>query len=232
MVRAARASAALDGAELPLDRVRNFVAAQGISPPGIGLVERTVLSALRVTALTAEIGPVLKTAPAQALGRLHLATAPDSAPDAELGRPRPQGVPPRDLVDLGPALSGVELAARLDALSRLILESTEAPVLVLAGVVQGELLALRPFTTGNGLVARAMFRALVVGRGLDPTGVAVPEVGFLAGGPASYVGMAAAYASGTPEGLTAWLLRCANAVQVGAREGGLVADAVQAGRLH
>ncbi len=64
---------------------------------------------------------------------------------------------------------------------------------MLAAVVQGELLALRPFTTGNGLVARAMFRALVVGRGLDPTGVAVPEVGLLAGGPASYVGMAAAY---------------------------------------
>jgi hypothetical protein len=97
--------------------------------------------------------------------------------------------------------------------------------------VHGELLALRPFTSGNGLVARAMFRALVVGRGLDPTGVSVPEVGLLAGGPASYVGMVAAYASGTAPGLTAWLRRCAEAVELGAREGGLVADAVQAGRL-
>ena len=185
-----------------------------------------------MTAATAQIGPVLTTAPAQALGRLHLAAAGGrpGAPD-ELGRPRPDGVGPRDLVDLGPALSGVELAARLDALARLLLASTDAPALVLAAVVQGELLVLRPFGTGNGLVARAMFRALVVGRGLDPTGVAVPEVGLLAGGPASYVGRAAGYASGTTEGSTAWLLGCANAVEAGAREGVLVADAVQAGRL-
>jgi len=236
-VRAARASAALDGAELPLDQVRGLVAGQGIDP-----VERSVVAALRVTAAADEVGPVLITAPAQALARLHLAVAGGGtlgdrpvagAPtDDELGRPRPQGVVPADLVDLGPAPSGAELAARLDELSRLIRQPTVAPALVLAAVVHGELLALRPFTTGNGAVARAMFRAVVVGRALDPTGVAVPEVGLLAGGPASYVASAAAYASGTVEGMTAWLLRCADAVELGAREGTLVADAVMAGRLQ
>jgi Fic family protein len=233
-VRAARASAALDGADLPLEQVRALVGGAGSGP-----VESAVVSALRATAAAAEIDGILKTAPAQALARLHLAaagptsgSAPGPAGEAdELGRPRPAARPPRDLVDLGVAPSGPELAERLDALSRLILAPTEAPALVLAAVVQGELLSLRPFTSGNGLVARAMFRALVVGRGLDPTGVAVPEVGLLVGGPASYVGLVAAYASGTASGLAAWLLRCAVAVEVGAREGGLVADAVQAGRL-
>jgi hypothetical protein len=243
-VRAARASAALEGAELPLDQVRRLVgvgpvAAQGdaVGPPSTwSPVERTVLAALRVTAASAEIRTILSTAPAQAFAKLHLAAAADPAAantaSAELGRPRPLGVAPRDLVDLEPALSGPELAARLDALGRLILQPTEAPVLVLAAVVQGELLTLRPFVSANGLVARAVARALVVGRGLDPTGVAVPEVGLLSGGPASYVTMASAYSSGTSRGLAAWIQHCAAAVEVGAREGVLVADAVLAGRLE
>ena len=233
-VRAARASAALDGAELPLDQVRKFVVGQQVSGSAIGPVDSLVRSALRATIAAADVGPILATAPAQALGRLHLAAyagAADTVPIDQLGRPRAEGVAPRDLVDLGPAPSGAELAARLGALTDLILGPSAAPALVLAAVVQGELLALRPFVAGNGLVARAMFRALVVGRGLDPTAVAVPEVGLLAGGPASYVGLAAAYASGTPAGLAEWLVRCARAVEIGAHEGGLVADAVQAGRL-
>lgn len=233
-VRGARASAALDGAELPLDQVRRFVVGQQVSGAAVGPVEGIVLSALRATMAAADVGPILASAPAQVLGRLHLAAYAGSADRVaadQLGRPRADGVAPRDLVDLGPAPSGAELSARLGRLTDLILAPSAAPALVLAAVVQGELLALRPFVAGNGLVARATFRALVVGRGLDPTGVGVPEVGLLAGGPASYVGAAAAYASGTPAGLAAWLVRCARAVEVGAHEGGLVADAVQARRL-
>jgi hypothetical protein len=106
-----------------------------------------------------------------------------------------------------------------------------AALLVVAAVVHGELLALRPFTTANGLVARAVARTLVITRGLDPTGVAVPDIGWLEGGPASYIAMAAAYTSGTPDGVSTWIRYCANAFLVGVREGGLVADAVLAGRL-
>jgi hypothetical protein len=54
----------------------------------------------------------------------------------------------------------------------------------------------------------------------------------LSGGPASYVTMASAYASGTARGLAAWIQHCATAIEVGAREGVLVADAVLAGRLE
>ena len=38
--------------------------------------------------------------------------------------------------------------------------------------------------------------ALVAAAGLDPTGVAVPEAGWLAGGGTAYLGALAAYASG------------------------------------
>lgn len=239
VVRGARASAALDGAELPLARVRDLVGARPPEPAETEAVTATVTAALRVTAAGAELGSLLSTAPAQALARLHLAAAgrsagpvgDDVAGGDALGRPRPAGVAPRDLVDLGPAPAGPELAARLDALGQLLRTPTEAPALVLAAVVQGELVALRPFTSGNGLVARAVFRSLVAGRGLDPTGVGVPEVGLLAGGAVSYVGSAAAYLSGTSEGLARWLTQCARGVEIGAREGSLVADAVLAGRL-
>jgi Fic family protein len=246
LVRGARASAALDGADLPLDQVRGLLAVDGSRPEDVADLrpdQRVALGALRAGSLAGELAAVLATAPAQALARLHLAATglpPDPLPakafDAGeglgvIGRPRGAGVRAVELVDLGAAPSGAELAARLDSLSALLIAPTDAPALVLAAVVHGELLALRPFTSGNGLVARAVSRALIQGRGLDPTAVAVPEVGHLAGGTASYIGMAAAYASGTVDGVRAWILHCAKAVELGAREGVAVADTVLSGRL-
>jgi hypothetical protein len=234
-VRAARASAALDGAELPLDQVRELVATQWLSTDqsSVDPVTRHVLGALRATLATDSLGAMLSNAPAQALARLHLAALsgqPEIDPD-RLGRPRPSGPPPRDLVDLGAAPDGPALAERLVRVGRLLTQPTEAPALVRCAVVHGELLALRPFVTGNGVVARAVARLVVVSGGLDPTGVAVPEVGLLAAGPTAYVGAAAAYAGGTPEGVAVWISHCADAIELGAREGTLVADAVLAGRL-
>lgn len=238
VVRAARASAALDGADIPLDRVRGLVASSA-EPTGAELpsradpVDEVVVRALRVTAAAGEIGALLTRAPAQALARLQLAAAASPAADegSGVGRPRAGADAPRELLDLGPAASGPELDHRLEQLTALLLAPGPVPGLVLAAVVHGEILALRPFTSGNGLVARAVSRALVVDGGLDPTGVAVPEVGLAAGGAGQYVGAAAAYVSGTPEGMATWLRYWARAVVLGAREGGLVADAVLAGKL-
>jgi Fic family protein len=119
----------------------------------------------------------------------------------------------------------------LEQLGALLTGAPAGSAVVLVAVVHGELLTLRPFPSGNGLVARAVSRSLVVETGLDPTGVAVPEVGLLANGAAQYVGAAAAYLSGTPEGVAAWIRFWAEAIVVAAAEGGLVADAVLAGRL-
>ena len=94
-----------------------------------------------------------------------------------------------------------------------------------------DLTAVRQFVTGNGVVARALFRAVVVERGLDPTGVSVPEGALAAVGAPSYATALAGYASGSAEGVAGWLRFCADAVTAGAAEGVAVADAVQAGRL-
>jgi hypothetical protein len=105
------------------------------------------------------------------------------------------------------------------------------PALVVAALVHGEVMAVRPFVAGSGVVGRALFRAVVVGRGLDPTGVAVPESACLATGLPAYVEALKGYVSGTAEGVGGWLRYCAEVVERGAADGRAVADAVLAGRL-
>lgn len=131
-----------------------------------------------------------------------------------------------DVVGLGDAPEGPDLAQRIDALAGLLRDGTDAPALVLAAVAHGELLACRPFTHGNGLVARAVERALVTSRGLDPTAVAVVEAGHQQAGSTAYLTAAGGYVSGTPRGLAAWLIHCAAAVAAGAVEGARLADDV------
>jgi hypothetical protein len=197
-VRAARASALLDGgnAELPAD----------------GVVRDPVLAgALRVSEELGRLLPVWRSAPLQALARLHVLAAADLVTaehrDAALGRPRTApGVSPR-----------------LELLGRTVTESSvAAPVLV--AVVHGELLAVRPFTEANGVVARAAARLASVATGLDPKGLAVPEVGHLRKS-GEYAEAAEAFATGTPDGLARWLLHCCAAWEMGGREAEAIARA-------
>ena len=64
-----------------------------------------------------------------------------------------------------------------------------------------------------------MERLVVQASGLDPTGVAVPEVGHGRESGAAYLGALAAYAGGTPEGVALWLTHCGEAIVAGARRG-------------
>jgi hypothetical protein len=123
-----------------------------------------------------------------------------------------------------------ELPGRLAALADLLAAPPSVPALVVAALVHAEIATMRPFVAGNGVVARAVCRALVVGRGLDPTGVAVWEAAVLAAGP-PYPLTLARYGGGTTDGVRDWLVLFARAVTDGAAEGRVVADAVLAGRL-
>lgn len=148
-VRAARASAALDGGSVDI--------------PEHGSVSDPVLAgALRIAEVTGSLLPVWQRAPLQALARLHVLAAADLTgnPDA-LGRPR----------------SGT--APRLDLLAQLLTGGTSVPGPVLAGVVHGELLGLAPFGIADGVVARAAARLTLISTGMDPKGLTVPEVSCL-----------------------------------------------------
>ena len=229
-VRGARASAALDGAEMDVDVVRDLMRGATAWPEGPDPLAAVVQGAVQATAETEHIRAIVLTAPSQALARLHAAAAGHLLPQSQVGRPRQAGETSREFSDLGPAPDEIVVRQRLSGIMELLLTARDAPALVVAAVVHAEIATVRPFVRGNGLVARAMERAVIQASGLDPTGVAVTEVGHGAGGTA-YLGALAAYGSGSPQGVAMWIRHCAQAVVAGADEGRRIADAVLVGRL-
>lgn len=229
-VRGAWASSELDGAPLGLDIVRDLIrgAVSWHEPPDP--VERVAKGAVAATLETEHVDAMVRTAPRQALARLHVAAAAALLAPADLGRPRAEGEDCRELVDLGPAPGAAEVSAWLSALAD-VLATPGLPVGLVAAVAHAEVATTRPFLRGNGVVARAMERAVVHAGGLDPTGVAVPEVGYTRLGGPAYLGALSAYATGTADGVRLWLIHASDALTTGAAEGGRVAEAVRAGRL-
>jgi hypothetical protein len=200
-VRAARASAAVDGGstEIPAD----------------GTVTDPVLAgALRVAESVGLLLGTWERAPLQALARLHVLAAADlvGQDDDRLGRPR--------------AAKGV--SARLELLADLVAGGTSVPAPVLAAVVHGELLTLAPFGVADGVVARAAARLTLIGTGLDPKGLVVPEVAYLRHAQ-RYRSAAAGFGTGEPAAVGEWLVFCCEAIATGAREATGIADAATVG---
>jgi hypothetical protein len=229
-LRAARASAALDGAELAR---------------ADGVVSDPVLAgAVRVAEATGRLLGTWRTAPLQALARLHVLAAADlGAADGAPGLGASDAACAHDAsavsgADGTSAVSGAAGAAdsagapgrpvrgteRLALLAELVTGGTSVPAPVLVAVVHGELLVLEPFASANGVVARAAARLAAISSGLDPRGLAVPEVGHLRAG-AAYREAARGFAAGTPDGLAAWIRHCCDQWVAGAREGRSIADA-------
>jgi hypothetical protein len=199
-LRGARASAALDGVDVPLADLR------------AGSVEDPVVQgSLRVSVGLGAFVDTWSRAPGQVLARLHVLAAADLADRGDLGRPAPHAGP------------------RLGGLLQLVTGPSAVPAVLVAGLVHGELAALAPFGTADGVVARAAGRLTAIGRGLDPKAVSVPEVGFLELGAGDYRERLAGYASGGPDGVAAWLVHCCRATELGAREGLAIAEAILRG---
>jgi hypothetical protein len=199
-LRGARASAALEGVDVPLGDLRSG----SVDDP-------VVLGALRVSAALGGMVETWPRAPGQVLARLHVLAAADLADAAGLGRPAPHA---------GPRLSG---------LLSLVTGGTAAPAVVVAALVHGELAALRPFGSSDGVVARAAARLTGITRGLDPKAVSVPEVGFAELGRDAYADALAGYASGEPDGVAGWLVHCCRATEHGAVEGLAICESLLRG---
>ncbi|WP_329275064.1 oxidoreductase [Streptomyces sp. NBC_01451] len=220
-LRGARGSAALSGADWALEEVRRRTDFSGDDEA------RVVGAALRLTAEAGQLLSIWRQSPLRVLARLHLVAAAGTGD--EVGRPRQDGEPVDEpLVEL-PLPSAAEVSGRLEGLAELIIAGGSAPALVTAAVVHGELLALRPFGSYNGLVARAAERIVLVGSGLDPKSVCPAEVGHAEPGRAAYLAAFDGYVSGTPEGMAAWIAHCGRAVVLGARESTAVCEALQRG---
>lgn len=199
-LRGARASAALEGVDVPLADLRAGTVADPL-----------VQGALRVSAGLGSMVETWSRAPGQVMARLHVLAAADLVAGGELGRPAPHA---------GPRLSG---------LFSLVTATTSAPAVVVAALVHGELAALAPFGTADGVVARAAARLTGIIRGLDPKAVSVPEVGFAELGRDAYEQALAGYASGTPAGVADWLVHCSRATEHGALEGLAICESLLRG---
>lgn len=238
-VRGAAASALLEGAEPAgsqhsADLVRDLV--RGAVPwdeRSHDPVWRVLAGAVRATSATEHLGAAQLRAPAQVLASLHAAAAGELLPMNQVGRPRVAGEESREWAELGAAPDPAEVARRLALVHQLLaaVPAGRASVLLVAAVAHAEIVTARPFVLGNGVVARALERAVLRVGGLDPTGVAVPEVGHADRAGADYRGAMGAYATGDLDGVRLWLLHCAEAVERAAAEGTRIADAVLAGRL-
>lgn len=238
-VRGATASALLEGAEPAgsegsVDVVRDLV--RGALPWSArehDPVWRVLAGAVRATSATEGVAARHLRAPAQLLAGLHTAAAAELLPQDQVGRPRSSDETAEGEETLGAAPPAVHARERLLAAHQLMVGVPDgaAPTVLVAALVHAEIAVARPFALANGLVARAVERVILRVGGLDPTGVAVPEVGHADRAGSDYRGALAAYASGDPEGVRLWLLHCAEGVVRAAAEGGAIADAVRAGRL-
>ncbi|MCU1616815.1 MAG: hypothetical protein JWO98_4355 [Frankiales bacterium] len=199
-LRGARASAALEGVDVPLADLR----AGSVGDP-------VVQGSLRVSVALGSMTETWRRAPGQVLARLHVLAAADLVDRSELGRPSAQA---------GPRLSG---------LFGLVTGETTVPAVLVSALVHGELAALAPFGSADGVIARAAGRLTGITRGLDPKAVSVPEVGFAELGREAYARALAGYASMAPDGVAGWLVHCCRATEHGALEGLAICEAVLRG---
>lgn len=207
VLRGARDSAALEGADMPMD---DLVSGRDASP-----LDRAGGAAIDVVRAIPGQAEAWQRSTLQVLAHLHLIASHSFASSEERGRPRSS----EEVVDplhVGPPPPVADVAPRLDALADVLTSPTAAPAIVVAAIAHGELLALRPFRWGSGLIARAAVRLVIASRGLDPDLLSCPEAGMLDLGRTSYVAALRAYESGEPEGLARWIEWNATTIGFGA----------------
>ena len=181
LLRGAHASAVLEGSGSSLLEVRE------------GRGDDVARDAVRLSTQLLGLVPTLRTAPLQALARLHTVAASGAVEPERLGRPR-----------------DAESADRLRDLAALLTARTEVPALLVAAVVHAGLVTTAPFASHNGIIARAAERLVLAARGVDEKSLVVPEAAHLALR-AEYESNLRGYAAGTQPGVHAWLLYAAEA---------------------
>jgi len=190
----AAATSSLEGGESDVDLLAN------------GGGDVTARAAVRLSSELLALVPVWKRSPLQAMARMHAVAAAGSVDDVDLGRPvNPEGV------------------GRLTELARLVGLPTQAPGLVVAALVHGEIMAAGAFASHNGVVARAAERLVLVVKGVDPASVTVPEAGHAAE-PDGYRSALGAYERGDTSGVHQWLLYGAQAFARGAERSPLASS--------
>ena len=190
LLQAARASAALGDLDEDLD-LDEDVDHDRPTP--------TEAATVRLYVGFTELTGLIRVSPGQAIARAHALLWRGLVPDDDLGRIRADEV----------------VAGRMAQLGRLLTGATSAPVLVAAAISHAELITVRPFAAGNGIIARAVEHLIMVDGDLDRPAVTVPELAHLQAGP-RYRQALDRYRTGTAQGVRDWLLYAAEAATRGA----------------
>lgn len=195
---AGAASAALDGADAPLDD----------SPMG-----RMISAHQAAVSECSKLVDVVTTAPAQALAQLHLVASAWRDIDENLrGRPR-SSADFDDPLHLGVRTTAEEARIFLFDATRLFTHSSDIPALVLAARIHALLAIHAPFATDSTVVARAAGRLMMMSRGVDPDGLIPLESGLLKIGRPAYVKTLREFAQGND---AHWIVLHAQAAGEGA----------------
>jgi hypothetical protein len=186
LLRGAHASAVLEGSSSTLEELRE------------GGGDEVGVDAVRLSASMLALAPLLRTAPLQAIARLHAVVGATALPQEQLGRPR-----------------DAASADRLRGVAELLVTETAAPALMVAAIAHADVATAAPFASHNGIVARALERLVLVSRGVDSKSLVVPEAGHLALR-RQYESNLGAYRDGGQRGVQAWALYAAEAFAAGA----------------
>jgi Fic family protein len=213
-VRANAAQIAVDSLRIG---ARDSAAIEGADQFGVddSPMGRVLEAAIAVTAEAVRMDDTWIRSPAQVLAHLHSVAASGFATPDELGRPR-RGDDVDDPLHIGNIPGPSVISPRLMTLSDVILEPG-LPAILEAAIVHGELLALRPFRWGSGLVARASIRTVFRARGLDPSSFTTPERGMYEIGRSDYVSAIRAFQAGTLLEMRRYIGWFTSAVQLGAQ---------------
>lgn len=168
----------------------------------------------RVEPVEAELAGAALAHPLDTLGRLHGVVCAGLVDPEVVGRYRVTDQAVHDGLqgmEIYKAAPPATLPGAMEELGTWISRrSLVVPPVILAGVVHERLLELQPFEAGNGRVARAFTRVLLVAGGIDTHGAAVLE-GPLADDAGAYYGEVAATIRRRGD-LTQWLERHTAAV--------------------
>lgn len=194
-------SAALEGADLA-----------GVEESPMGKV---LAASLAITVEAPKFNEIWMRAPLQAITGLHTLVAKEFLDDDKLARPR-LNQDADDPLHIGSLPGHQEIPSALMRLSQQC-STTKVPALIEAGYVHGEIMRLRPFTWGSGLVARATVRTILSARSLDPSNFSIPENGMFESTRTAYVAAIRDFSTGTQAGIEGYFKWFSASLGLGAR---------------
>lgn len=194
-------SAALEGADLV-----------GFEQSPMGKV---LIASLAITAEAPKMSEIWTRAPLQVITGLHTLVAKEFVNVHELARPR-LTQQTDDPLHIGSLPEHHEIPGALMRLSQQC-STTKVPAVLEAGYVHGEIMRLRPFTWGSGLVARATVRTVLSARSVDPSNFSIPENGMFELTRTAYVTSIRDFSTGTQEGIESYFKWFSASLGLGAR---------------